>query len=165
MRHSKWICLLLAAMGLSAAGNGVWAQEAAPAAAAVTYKPAQAAGSAAQPCASRFEFHPELDGVYRIGGDIKAPKVKHIVAAKLSDEARTRGAFNPFKAEPSTVSYVVDAQGLPQDVCIMKPAGYGLDAEAAKAVWQYRFQPATKGDGTPVAVRVSMQVTFSTQPQ
>jgi len=41
----------------------------------------------------------------------------------------------------------------------MQSAGYGLDAEAAEAVQQYRFAPATK-EGKPVAARIHVQVDF-----
>jgi TonB family protein len=159
MRTSPFVLVLLAS---SAAA--IMAQQTSPAS-TPAYKPAEQAGTVPAPtCPATFDFHPEVDGVYNIGGDIKAPKLKHYVAAKWSNEAKTRGAFNPFKPDPSAVSFVVDTQGVPQDVCILKPAGYGLDAEAAKAVWQYRFQPATKADGTPVAVRVSIHVAFSAAP-
>ena len=161
MKNSKWIFLLLATTA-----TGILAQQPASPTSSVTYHPAQPNGaSPAQACPSSFSFHPEVDGVYRIGGDIKAPKLKHYVPAQLSNEAKTRSAFNVFKPDPSTISFVVDTQGVPQEVCILKPVGYGLDVEAAEAVSQYRFQPATKNDGTPVAVRVSIQVAFNTKPQ
>jgi len=159
MRTSPFVLILLAS-----SATVMLAQQTSPAS-AVAYKPAEQTGTVPAPtCPPTFDFHPEVDGVYSIGGDIKMPKLKHSVAAQWSNEAKTRGAFNPFKPEPSAVSFVVDTQGIPQDVCILKPAGYGLDAEAAKAVWQYRFQPATKGDGTPVAVRVSIHVSFNAKP-
>jgi hypothetical protein len=37
-----------------------------------------------------------------------------------------------------------------------------MDEEAVKAAEQYRFQPATKEDGTPVATRISLEVNFRT---
>ena len=159
MRNSPFILILLAS-----SATAMLAQQTAPAS-AVAYKPAEQSGTVPAPtCPPTSDIHPEVDGVYSIGGEIKAPKLKHYVAAQWSNEAKTRGAFNAFRPNPSEVSFVVDMQGVPQDVCIMTPAGYGLDAEAAKAVWQYRFQPATKGDGTHVAVRVSVHVAFNPHP-
>jgi TonB family protein len=125
---------------------------------AVTYTPSQRPTDPAPACPARFDFHPEKDGVYKVGGDVKAPKVRHTVPAELSDEARTRGAFTPFTAAVK-VSFVVDVQGVPQDICIMRPVGLGLDEQAAKAVRQYRFDPAKK-DGTPVAARTAIEVGF-----
>jgi len=57
------------------------------------------------------------------------------------------------------VSLVVSAQGKPQNVCLMKSVGYGLDAKAAEAVQQYKFAPAVK-DGAPVASRIHIEVNF-----
>jgi|SRR5579863_1623757 len=157
MRHLSLALFLIALLATTA-----WAQQPSDSATPVTYKPAHPNDTApVQPCASSFPYQPQVDGIYRIEGNVKAPKVKKTVKAELSTEARTRGAFNPFQAT-STVSFVVDPQGVPQDVCTLKPAGYGLDDQAAKAIRQYRFDPA-KRDGTPVAVRVSMEVPFKTQ--
>jgi len=141
---------------------GAWAQ-AANSGAPVAYKPARPNDtSPVQPCQANNPNQPQVDGIYRIEGDVKAPKLKHAVKAELSTEARTRGAFNAFQAT-STVAFVVDAQGVPQEVCVLRPAGYGLDEKAGEAVRQYRFDPAKK-DGVPVAVRVSIEVPFKAGP-
>jgi TonB family protein len=150
MRHSKSAIVIMALIV-----SGIYAQDAAG---PVTYTPRQAPDAPVQACPANFNFHPEKDGVYKVGGDVKAPKVKHTVPAELSNEAKTKGAFTQFTAV-SKVSFVVDAQGVPQDICVLRPAGYGLDEEAAKAVRQYRFDPARKG-GAPVAARVSIEVGF-----
>ena len=59
----------------------------------------------------------------------------------------------------SVISFIVDTQGNPQDICVQSPAGFGMDEEAVKAAEKYRFQPATK-DGTPVAVRIKLEMNF-----
>jgi hypothetical protein len=65
------------------------------------YKPSQPSGTVPVPAyPANFELRPEGDGIYKAGGDIKAPKLKHYVAAELSTEAKTRGAFNPFRLIP-----------------------------------------------------------------
>jgi periplasmic protein TonB len=151
MRHSKSAILIVAFIASSMYGQDA----AAPAA---IYTPTQVPGAAVQPGPARFDFHPEKDGVYKPGGDVKAPKVRHTVPAELSTEAKTRGAFTQFTAV-SKVSFVVDVQGVPQDICVMRPAGFGLDEEAAKAVRQYRFEPAKK-NGAPVAARAAIEVGF-----
>jgi TonB family protein len=159
MRHAKWAGVLMALIT-----TGIWAQQAAAASDTATYKPPQSSiNEPVKSCPASFDFHPEVDGVYSLTSDIKAPKLKHWVPAELSSEAKTRGAFNPFKAPPSTLSFIVDAQGATHEVCILNPAGYGLDDQAAKAVRQYRFSPAIK-NGAAVAVRVSMQVAFNLNP-
>jgi TonB family protein len=158
MRHAKWAGVLITLIT-----TGLWAQPAAPSD-SVTYKPPQSSNNEpVKACPAEIEFHPEVDGIYSLGGDVKAPKLKHWVPAELSNEAKTRSAFNPFKAPPSTVSFVIDAQGMTHEVCVQRPAGYGLDDQAAKTVLQYRYEPAKK-NGVPVAVRVSFQVNFATEP-
>jgi TonB family protein len=149
MRSAKF-----AALSLALVSSTILAQDA-----PVTYKPAHPNDTSPPvACQASYPNQPQVDGIYRIEGDVKAPKLKHAAKAQLSQEARTRGAFTQFQAT-STLAFVVDAQGAPQDVCILKPAGYGLDEEAAKAIRQYRFEPAKK-DGAAVAVRVSMEVPF-----
>ena len=59
------------------------------------------------------------------------------------------------------VNVVVDKKGVPHDLCLQKSSGYGLDASAAAAVRQYRFDPAKK-DGGPVKSRVPVEVRFVT---
>jgi TonB family protein len=59
------------------------------------------------------------------------------------------------------VDVLVDEKGVPNDLCLRKSVGYGLDASAAAAVKQYRFAPA-KRNGEPVKSRVSVEVPFTT---
>jgi protein TonB len=82
------------------------------------------------------------------------------VDPEFTDDARKAGKKNkqlfPMRA---TLDFVVDEQGYPQDVCMAKGIGYGLDQKAADAVWQYRFDPALK-DGVPIAVKIRIYVNF-----
>jgi TonB family protein len=57
------------------------------------------------------------------------------------------------------VSVVVDVQGNPQQVQVVRHLGMGLDQKAVDAVKQYRFKPATL-QGKPVPVEVNIEVTF-----
>jgi periplasmic protein TonB len=57
------------------------------------------------------------------------------------------------------VSLIVDAQGNPQRVQVLRPLGKGLDEKAVAAVRQYRFKPATL-QGKPVAVELNIEVNF-----
>ena len=100
-----------------------------------------------------------MDGVYKVGGDVKPQKITNHVQAEFSDEALRESIRNPNFRTTSVLYLVVDTNGKPQDICIQKFAGYGLDIEAVEAARQYRFKPATK-DGTPVAVRIEVEVNF-----
>lgn len=57
------------------------------------------------------------------------------------------------------VGMIVDAQGMPQDLWIVKPLGDGLDEQAIAAVSQYRFTPAME-HGQPVAAKIHIEVNF-----
>jgi TonB family protein len=101
------------------------------------------------------------EDVHKIGGIVKPPKPIRMVNATFTDEARRfakkqhRKSFEAI----SLVTLIVNTQGNPQDICVRKPAGFGLDGQAVKAVAQYKFEPATK-DGSPVPVRIVVEVNF-----
>jgi len=58
---------------------------------------------------------------------------------------------------------VVDEQGLPTNVHITQPLGYGLNEQALKRVKEWRFKPAEK-DGKPVATEVEVSLRRFTVP-
>jgi TonB family protein len=149
---------------------GLRAQQAAPQAnpqetgantdAAVQFRPApEPPEGKVWSCPTKFEFNPELDGIYKVGGDVKPPKVTNNVEAEFSDEARQESRDNPYFQATAVLYLIVDIDGKPKDICIQTLAGHGLDIQALKAVKQYRFRPATK-NGKPVAARIKLEVTF-----
>ena len=96
----------------------------------------------------------QYPGVYRVGGDVSAPKPTYAPDPQYSEQARAA------HYEGNVVLWlVVNAGGLPQDIKVQKSLGMGLDIEAIKAVRQWRFQPAMK-DGKPVPVMINVQVSF-----
>jgi TonB family protein len=54
---------------------------------------------------------------------------------------------------------VVDASGIPRQMAIQRPIGFGLDEKAVEAIKNSRFRPATL-NGQPVPVVVDLVVTF-----
>ncbi len=58
-----------------------------------------------------------------------------------------------------TLSLVVNQYGLPENVRVMRPVGYGLDEKAISCVRQWRFKPAEK-NGEPVATEIAVQLDF-----
>jgi TonB family protein len=94
-------------------------------------------------------------GLARVGGDVSAPVLVNKVEAEFSDEAR-RAKYQGVVL----VGLIVDAQGNPQNIHIIRPLGMGLDEKAMEAVRQYRFKPAMKGGKTPVAVPLSIEIDF-----
>ena len=94
-------------------------------------------------------------GPYRIGGGVSAPVPLNNVEAEFSDEAR-RAKYQGVVL----VGLIVDAQGNPQSVHIVRALGMGLDEKAIEAVKKYKFKPAMK-EGKPVAVSgVTVEVNF-----
>jgi protein TonB len=55
------------------------------------------------------------------------------------------------------VNMIVDASGTPQNVCIVRGMGEGLNEAALRAVNQYRFKPAME-DGKPVAFSINVEI-------
>jgi len=93
-------------------------------------------------------------GAYRIGGDVSAPVVISKVEPEYSEEAR--------KAKYSgsvLLSLVIDANGMPRDIKVVRPLGLGLDEKAIEAVSHWRFRPGMKG-GHPVATQANIEVNF-----
>lgn len=84
------------------------------------------------------------------------PIIAHSVPAKYTEAAR-RAKFQGY----CIVQLIVDADGMPRDVHVLKPVGMGLDENAVEAVKQDRFKPGTY-HRKPVAVRLSMVVNFDT---
>jgi periplasmic protein TonB len=93
-------------------------------------------------------------GIYQVGGGVSAPQLVFAPDPEFSDEARRA----KYQGE-CVVSLIVDAQGNPQQVQILRHLGMGLDEKAREAVERYRFKPAML-KGKPVPVRVDVQVDF-----
>jgi TonB family protein len=87
--------------------------------------------------------------------DVTAPRVEHRVDAKYSDFAvrdKVQGAMQ--------LRLVVDSTGAPLRIAIVRPLGYGLDADAVEAMRRWRFTPGIRG-GEPVATGVTMEQEFT----
>ncbi|MBV8630951.1 MAG: energy transducer TonB [Silvibacterium sp.] len=93
-------------------------------------------------------------GLMRPGGGVSAPQVIYSVDPEFSDEAR-RAKYQGI----CVVSVIVDAQGNPRNVRVVRPLGMGLDEKAVEAVRQYKFKPAYY-QGHPVPVEVNIEVNF-----
>lgn len=94
-------------------------------------------------------------GLYKIGGNVSAPVPLNNVEAEFSDEARRA----KYQGE-CLVGLIVDTQGNPQNIHVVRSLGMGLDEKAVEAVRKYRFRPAMKDGKTPVAVMMTVAVNF-----
>lgn len=118
------------------------------------------------PCSEEFRSRSLPEGVYRVGGRVLPPIPTKEPEATFSDEGR-KYAHSVMKTQhikrfeaKSLVGLTVDANGLPQDICMLNELGHGFDRRAFDSVTKYRFKPATL-DGKPVPVRLSIEVTFA----
>ena len=91
------------------------------------------------------------------------PKPTKTPDPTFSDEARKFIKDQHIKNFDATslVSLIVDTTGMPQDICVVREAGHGLDRKAVDSVGKYRFRPATR-DNKPVPVRLMVEVRFQT---
>jgi TonB family protein len=88
-------------------------------------------------------------------GDITAPSP----AKPPSDPAYTDKARAASLQGIIVLWLVVGAQGDVEKIAVKKPIGLGLDQNALRTVHTWKFKPATR-NGTPVPVRVEVEVTF-----
>jgi TonB family protein len=93
-------------------------------------------------------------GVYKIGGDVHQPFLIRKVEPEYSELARIAG----FSGSVS-LSVIVGTDGIPTNIQVRRPLGFGLDEKAVEAVGQWRFKPGVKGD-TPVPVIAVIDVNF-----
>jgi periplasmic protein TonB len=93
-------------------------------------------------------------GVMNVGGGVSAPEVIHSVEPQFTPEAR-RADYQGVVG----IQLIVDSQGYPQDVRVVRHLGMGLDEQAIQAVRGYRFRPATY-QGHPVSVQMVIDVDF-----
>jgi TonB family protein len=93
-------------------------------------------------------------GVFKVGGGISAPQPVTTPDPEYTEQARLA------KTQGTCILWmIVDDQGRPRDIRVVRGLGYGLDAKAIEAVKQWKFQPAMK-DGHPVNVQISVEVGF-----
>ena len=96
----------------------------------------------------------DRDAVYRVGGNVKAPELVEKVEPKYPGHWRREG-----KEGVVVIEAIVSEEGCVQEARVLKRADVALDVEAARAVTQWKYRPATK-DGIPVRVYLTVTVTY-----
>ena len=92
--------------------------------------------------------------VFRAGNGVTPPRILRQNEPSFSEVAR--GASYQGTV---VVRAVIDTQGAPTQIKIMKALGMGLDDEAVNCVERWRFAPAMR-DNKPVAVTVDIEMNF-----
>jgi TonB family protein len=99
---------------------------------------------------------PDLNKLRQTGADLTLPKVLSYVDPQYSQEARDNKAGGKCP-----ISMIVDQNGDPTHIRVIRSLGMGLDRNAVIAISQYRFSPA-KVNGQPVAMQLHLEVSFKT---
>ncbi len=86
---------------------------------------------------------------------VQMPKVIFSPDPEYSTEARKAKVTGAV-----ILAVVVDEQGRPEILQVVRRLGYGLDEEALIAVSSWKFEPARQ-DGNAVAYRVAIEATFN----
>lgn len=92
----------------------------------------------------------------RVSTGVVAPKLIHTVA--IHQDTISLVSLGRIQ-RTAAVSMIVDENGKPTDLKILKPAGPDLDSNILAAVSQYRFLPATvSGQKTAMQVNLHLEI-------
>lgn len=94
--------------------------------------------------------------VYKVGKDVSPPVPLKMPLAHFPEAARR--AKEPREAIV-VIGLVVDAEGMPRQLEVVRSFRKDFDTEALKAAEQYRFDPGKRA-GKPVATAVNIEVHF-----
>jgi len=100
------------------------------------------------------DFDPASAAPQQAAGGVTRPVLIHQVFPEFSEQARKDKVSGIV-----TVNFLVDENGNPTHVRVMRGLGHGLDMEAVAAVKQYKFKPAMR-DGKPVPFELNTEVNF-----
>lgn len=93
---------------------------------------------------------------YEVGGTISAPVPIFQPDPKITDYAKR----NRIKGD-CVIGAVIDADGIPQDLRVVKSLEPGLDRMSAETLKTWRFKPALRDGKTPVAAEVTFVVSIN----
>ena len=92
--------------------------------------------------------------IQKVGGGVSASRLTYGPDPEYSERARKVGY------EGTCVLWlIVDTNGKPKDVKVVRSLGMGLDEKAIDTVRSWRFTPARK-QGKPVAVQINVEINF-----
>ncbi len=100
------------------------------------------------------QYMPSDAGIKVVSEGMTPPKVLNSIDPSSNEFAQKYGI-----AGMELLRTVVDASGIPRQMAIARPIGFGLDEKAVEAVKNSHFTPATL-NGQPVPVVIDLVVTF-----
>jgi TonB family protein len=141
---------------LLAVGPGGTARSAVMVAVAPKPAPAPVAPAAVAPPKTQAAAPaaPPNPGPFAVGDGVTAPVVIRKVNAEYTDpahKARLQGSV--------LIRVIIDENGVPGNMEVLRPLGMGLDEKAMAAVANWRFRAGERG-GKPVAVIATVEVGF-----
>jgi TonB family protein len=96
------------------------------------------------------------EAVYAPGNGVSLPRVTKHVFVQYSADALRRKIRGAIK-----LKCVVSSAGKTRDVELVSGLEPDMDAKAIAALKQWEFEPGRLGDGTPVSVRITVDMTFT----
>jgi TonB family protein len=97
---------------------------------------------------------------YKVGPDVSAPRLlRGTTSIDIGKTAPDKPSKPKYQGE-DIISVIIDAQGLPEDVHVVRPLGMGLDEKAVDTLKRARFIPALRNGREPVPVSVELAVSF-----
>lgn len=94
------------------------------------------------------------DMATRVGPGVVPPRIIHRVEPHYPEEAFTEGHFGSVMLDA-----VIQEDGIPKVVRVVRSLAWELDEAAITALEQWRFSPALKND-IPVKVRMNVEMNF-----
>jgi TonB family protein len=102
----------------------------------------------------RRKYMPKDASIKVVSEGMTPPRVLNSIDPSSNEFAQKYGI-----AGMELLRTVVDATGVPRQMAIQRPIGFGLDEKAVEAIKNSHFTPATV-NGQPVAVVIDLVVTF-----
>ena len=104
--------------------------------------------------AEHRQYMPKDASIKVVSEGVTPPRVLNSIDPSSNEYAQKYGI-----AGMELLRTVVDATGVPRQMAIQRPIGFGLDEKAVEAIKNSHFRPATV-NGQPVPVVVDLVVTF-----
>ena len=101
---------------------------------------------------------PPASPVYRVGGDVKPPRLLDSPVPKLTEDEKKQARKAEYKGV-AMLMIVVGEDGFVRNAQVTRSLGAYLDSKAVEMVKNWKFEPATK-NGKPVAVQFAAEINF-----
>jgi len=101
-------------------------------------------------------------GLIAAASSLLPQEISHTTAPRVvhrADPEYTKEALDAKLEGTVVLSAIIDGDGVPTEIKLVKGLGNGLDEKAVECFRQWRFSPALS-HGEPIPVKVTMEVNF-----